>query len=40
MALNSPNLNPIEIVWNLMKQWIQDYYGVDIDNEDKQVSYE
>jgi len=23
----SPDLNPIETVWNLMKDWIQDNYG-------------
>lgn len=23
----SPDLNPIEAVWEIMKQWIQDHYG-------------
>jgi hypothetical protein len=29
---NSPDLNPIEIVWNWMKQWIQETYGMEIDS--------
>ena len=28
---NSPDLNPIEILWNRMKQWIQETYGIEID---------
>ena len=28
---NSPDLNPIEIVWNKMKQWIQEIYGLEFD---------
>ena len=31
----SPDLNPIEAVWDLMKDWIQEYYG----DEDK-LSYD
>ena len=28
---NSPDLNPIEMVWNKMKQWIQEKYGIEFD---------
>ena len=31
----SPDLNPIEMVWNWMKDWIQDKYP-----EDKELSYD
>jgi transposase len=30
----SPDLNPIESVWNWMKHWIQDHYGEEITGED------
>jgi transposase len=30
----SPNLNPIESVWNWMKHWIQDNYDDEITGED------
>jgi hypothetical protein len=33
---NSPDLNPIEIVWNWMKQWIQEIYGIEIDSVEAQ----
>ena len=33
---NSPDLNPIEIVWNWMKQWIQETYGLEIDSVESQ----
>jgi hypothetical protein len=33
---NSPDLNPIEIVWNWMKDWIQDTYGIELDNVESQ----
>jgi len=29
---NSPDLNPIEIVWNWMKDWIQETYGIELDS--------
>jgi transposase len=31
----SPDLNPIEMVWNWMKDWIQEHYP-----EDKELSYD
>jgi hypothetical protein len=33
---NSPDLNPIEIVWNWMKQWIQEMYGMELDAAESQ----
>ena len=33
---NSPDLNPIEIVWNWMKQWIQEVYSIEIDSVESQ----
>jgi hypothetical protein len=33
---NSPDLNPIEIVWNWIKQWIQEVYGIEIDSVESQ----
>jgi ketohexokinase/beta-glucosidase len=33
---NSPDLNPIEIVWNWMKQWIQETYGMELDKVESQ----
>jgi transposase len=33
---NSPDLNPIEIIWNWMKQWIQETYGIELDSVESQ----
>lgn len=33
---NSPDLNPIETVWNWMKDWIQDVYG-DVEKHSKEL---
>jgi transposase len=33
---NSPDLNPIEIIWNWMKQWIQEVYRIKIDSVESQ----
>lgn len=33
---NSPDLNPIEVVWDWMKQQIQETYGIEIDSVESQ----
>ena len=33
---NSPDLNLIKIIWDWMKNWIQDTYGIELDSVESQ----